>query len=126
MLRGGGGVDSTIWVVGLLVAVFVGLNTLFWGFALREVGAPEVSLTFLFTLFFNKWFILAMLTGFTVAVLSYWVYSDLGVMLGRFFLSLSILSIVLVGILALGEKPTPEQWIGVALIIVGAILIGRI
>ncbi|MEN3048397.1 MAG: hypothetical protein ABDH63_06425 [Candidatus Caldarchaeales archaeon] len=113
------------WYVGLVIAVLVGLNTLFWGLTLKEVGAPEVSLRFLFTLFFNKWFILAMLTGFTVAVLSYWVYGDLGVMLGRFFLSLSILSMMLVGTLVLGERPTLEQWIGVAFIVVGALLLGR-
>jgi len=66
-----------------------------------------------------------MVTGFTVAVLSYWVYSAMGVMLGRFFLSMSIVSIVVVGYFLLREVVSIEQWIGIALIITGALLIGR-
>jgi len=113
------------WYVGLIVAGLVGLNTFFWGMAVREVGQPDVSVRFLINLFFNRWFILAMVTGFTVAVLSYWVYSAMGVMLGRFFLSMSIVSIVVVGYFLLREVVSIEQWIGIALIITGALLIGR-
>ncbi len=117
---------ATYWYVGFLVAVLVGLNTLFWGLTLREVGQPEASLRFFFTLFLNRWFILAMLTGFTVAVLSYWVYNEMGVMLGRFFLSMSIVSIVLVGYFLLRESVTIQQWVGIILIVIGALLVGRI
>lgn len=113
------------WYVGLIVAGLVGLNTFFWGMAVREVGQPDVSVRFLINLFFNRWFILAMVTGFTVAVLSYWVYSAMGVMLGRFFLSMSIVSIVVVGYFLLREVVSIEQWIGIALIVTGALLIGR-
>ncbi|MEM0482792.1 MAG: hypothetical protein QXM16_07920 [Nitrososphaerota archaeon] len=113
------------WYIGLIVVGLVGLNTMFWGMAVREVGQPEVSVRFLINLFFNRWFILAMATGFTVAVLSYWVYSAMGVMLGRFFLSISIVSIVVVGYFLLEEVVSIEQWIGIALIISGALLIGR-
>ncbi len=117
---------ATHWYLGFLVAVLVGLNTLFWGLTLREVGQPEASLKFFLTLFLNRWFILAMLTGFSVAVLSYWVYSYMGVMLGRFFLSMSIASIVLVGYFLLREVVTIQQWVGVVLIIIGVLLVGRI
>lgn len=117
---------ATIWLVALLVVVLVGVNTFLWGSALREVGRPDVSVGFLLKLFLNGWFILAMVTGFTVAVLSYWVYSELGVMLGRFFLSMSIVSIVIVGRFLLNEAVTIQQWIGVALVIAGALLIGRL
>ncbi|GBC70952.1 hypothetical protein HRbin02_00726 [Candidatus Calditenuaceae archaeon HR02] len=120
------GLAATHWYLGFLVAVLVGLNTLLWGLTLREVGGPEASLRFFFNLFFNRWFILAMLTGFTVAVLSYWVYNEMGVMLGRFFLSISIISIVFVGYFLLKESVTIQQWVGIILIIIGALLIGRI
>ena len=117
---------ETHWLIGLVVVLLVGLNTLFWGYTLREVGNPDISLNFFLSLLFNKWFILAIATGFSVAVLSYWVYSELGVMLGRFFLSMSIISVVLVGALLLGEKVTLEQWIGVVLVTIGVLLIGRV
>ncbi|MEM0375637.1 MAG: hypothetical protein QXP81_02190 [Nitrososphaerota archaeon] len=114
------------WVVAAIVTVMVGLNTLFWGLAVREVGEPALSVRFLVTLFFNRWFILAMLTGFAVAVLSYWVYNILGVMLGRFFLSSSIAAMILVGYFVLKEPVSASQWIGVLLILMGALLIGRV
>jgi len=113
------------WLLGIVVALLVGLNTLFWGFALKEMGDPELNLGFILELVFNRWFMLAMVSGFTVAVLSYWVYSALGVMLGRFFLSLSIVSVLIVGVFVLGERISLEQWIGVVLVTIGVLLIGR-
>ncbi|MEM3807141.1 MAG: hypothetical protein QW413_00890 [Nitrososphaerota archaeon] len=117
---------SAHWFIGFLVVVLVGLNTLFWGLVTRELGQPEVSARFLLTLFFNRWFVLAMVTGFAVAVLSYWVYIDMGVMLGRFFLSMSIASILFVGYFLLRETVTIQQWVGVLLIVIGALLVGRV
>jgi drug/metabolite transporter (DMT)-like permease len=103
----------------------VGLNTLFWGWTIEEVGQPTVSLKFLYTLLFNRWFILAMASGFSVSILSYWLYAGMGVMLGRFFMTLSAIAIVIVGALALKESINIEQAVGMALIILGALLIGR-
>ncbi|MEM3589300.1 MAG: hypothetical protein QXE25_05610 [Nitrososphaerota archaeon] len=122
----GGLLASAHWFIGFLVVVLVGLNTLFWGLVTRELGQPEVSARFLLTLFFNRWFVLAMVTGFAVAVLSYWVYIDMGVMLGRFFLSMSIASILFVGYFLLRETVTIQQWVGVLLIVIGALLVGRV
>lgn len=117
--------DNLHWYLAFLISVLVGLNTLFWGYVVKEVGSPALSPGFFYALFFNKWFILAMVTGFTVAVLSYWVFSKMGVMLGRFFLSLSLLSIIIVGYFVLRESVSYEQWLGVVFVIIGILLIGR-
>lgn len=114
------------WYLGIVIAGLVGLNTLFWGWTIEEVGQPTVSLKFLYTLLFNRWFILAMASGFSVSILSYWLYADMGVMLGRFFMTLSAIAIVIVGALILKESINIEQAIGMVLIILGALLIGRI
>jgi len=114
------------WYLGIVIAGLVGLNTLFWGWAIEEVGQPIVSLKFLYTLLFNRWFILAMASGFSVSILSYWLYADMGVMLGRFFMTLSAIAIVIVGALILKESINIEQAVGMVLIILGALLIGRI
>ena len=114
------------WYLGIIIAGLVGLNTLFWGLTLKEVGQPEISLKFFYTLVFNRWFILAMASGFSVSILSYWLYADLGVMLGRFFMTLSAIAIIIVGALVLKESINTEQAIGIVLIILGALLIGRI
>jgi len=120
------GLGAVHWYLGIVIAGLVGLNTLFWGWAIEEVGQPEVSLKFLYTLLFNRWFILAMASGFSVSILSYWLYADMGVMLGRFFMTLSAIAIVIVGALVLKESINIEQAIGMVLIILGALLIGRI
>jgi len=113
------------WIFGVMIVFLVGLNTLFWGFALKEVGDPSFSLGFFIRLTLNKWFVLAIGSGFTVTLLSYWVYSALGVMMGRLFLSMSIASVLFVGTILLGERASITQWIGVIIVIIGSLLIGR-
>jgi uncharacterized membrane protein len=49
----------------------------------------------------------------------------MGVMLGRFFMTLSAIAIVIVGALVLKESINVEQAVGMVLIILGALLIGR-
>ncbi len=48
-----------IWVLNLAVALLAAVNAVAWGYATREVGDPQLSLSFLLRLVFNKWFILA-------------------------------------------------------------------
>jgi uncharacterized membrane protein len=49
----------------------------------------------------------------------------MGVLVGRFFLSLSMVAVILASTLVLGEKLTSKEWIGVAIIMIGVVLIGR-
>jgi uncharacterized membrane protein len=120
------GLGALHWYLGIVIAVLVGLNTVFWGWAVQEVGQPEASLKFLYRLLFNRWFILAMASGFSVSILSYWLYASMGVMLGRFFMTLSAVAIVIAGFLVLKESVGIEQAVGIALIVLGALLVGRI
>jgi len=116
---------ALIWVLNILVALLAAINAIAWGYTIREVGDPQLSLSFLLKLVFNKWFILAMMSAFTAALLSYIVLRELGVLAGRFFLSLSVVTTVVACTLILGEQLTLKQWIGLVLIIVGVILVGR-
>jgi uncharacterized membrane protein len=50
----------------------------------------------------------------------------MGVMLGRFFMTLSAVAIVIAGFLVLKESVGIEQVVGIALIVLGALLVGRI
>jgi drug/metabolite transporter (DMT)-like permease len=118
-------VGALTWVLNTSVALLAAINAVAWGHAIREVGDPQLSLSFLLRLIFNKWFILAMVVAFIAAILSYAILREMGVLAGRFFLSLQIAATVLVATLILGERLTPREWIGVLLIIVGAILVGR-
>jgi drug/metabolite transporter (DMT)-like permease len=101
------------------------INAICWGYAIREVGNPQLSLNFLLTLVFNRWFILAMASAFTAALLSYAVLKEMGVLIGRFFLSLGTIATILACTLVLGEQLTLEEWLGIVLIIIGVMLIGR-
>lgn len=96
-----------------------------WGFAIREVGDPELSLSFLLKLITNKWYLLAMSLGFVISVLSYAVMREMGVLMGRFFLLLSVAAIVLACTLVLKEPLSLKEVVGMALIIAGVLVIGR-
>ncbi len=113
------------WILSVIIALLVALNTVFWAYCIRDVGDPQFTLSFLFRLIFNEWFIGAMASAFVAALLSYMILRGMGVLAGRFFLSLSIVATILVGTLVLGEHLTWKEWVGIALIVVGVLLVGR-
>jgi drug/metabolite transporter (DMT)-like permease len=121
----GENVTPLIWTLGILIALLTALNTISWGFAIREVGDPQLSLDFLLRLVFNKWYILALASALVASILSYAVLREMGVLAGRFFLSLSMVVMILAGTLVLGEKLTLKEWVGMFLILAGSLLVAR-
>jgi drug/metabolite transporter (DMT)-like permease len=121
----GENVTPLIWTLGILIALLTALNTISWGFAIREVGDPQLSLDFLLRLVFNKWYILALASALVASILSYVVLREMGVLAGRFFLSLSMVVMILAGTLVLGEKLTLKEWVGMFLILAGSLLVAR-
>lgn len=118
--------NHILWVLGIVIALLAAANTVFWGYAVRDVGDPQLTPSFLFKLAFNKWFILAMVSAFIAALLSYVVLREMGVLAGRFFLSLGTVAMILAGTLVLGEELTWREWVGIILIMAGVILIGKL
>jgi undecaprenyl phosphate-alpha-L-ara4N flippase subunit ArnE len=114
-----------IWFLGISIALLTALNTISWGFAIREIGDPQLSPEFLLRLIFNKWYLLALASALVASILSYAVLREMGVLVGRFFLSLSMVAVILASTFVLGEKLTSKEWIGVAIIMIGVVLIGR-
>jgi undecaprenyl phosphate-alpha-L-ara4N flippase subunit ArnE len=114
-----------IWILGISIALLTALNTISWGFAIREIGDPQLSFDFLLRLLFNKWYVLALASALITSILSYAVLREMGVLVGRFFLSLSMVAVILASTFILGEKLTSKEWIGVAIIMIGVVLIGR-
>jgi drug/metabolite transporter (DMT)-like permease len=117
--------STTLWLVNIVTALLAAVNTVAWGFCIKEVGDPKPSIEFLVRLAFNKWFILAMASAFTTSILSYIVLQRMGVLAGRFFLTLQMISTILAAYLVLGERLSLWKWIGMATIMVGVILLGK-
>ena len=117
--------SMVIWAVGVVIALLAAINAICWGYAIREVGDPQMTFNFLFTLISNKWFISAIASAFVASLLSYVILREMGVLAGRFFLSLGMVATILAGTLVLGEKLTVKEWVGIMLIIAGVLLIGR-
>jgi len=113
-----------IWLVNIAVAVLSALNAVAWGFCIREVGDPQLSISFLFRLVFNKWFIVAMTSAFIAALLSYIVLKEMGILAGRFFLTIQLVTVILASTFILGERPSARVWIGILMVVAGVILIG--
>ena len=116
--------SATLWLVNLAIALLAAVNTVAWGFAIREVGDPKPSIEFLTRLVFNKWFIAAMASAFAASILSYIVLQRMGVLAGRFILATQMVATILAAYLVLGERLSLQGWIGIALIIAGTLLVG--
>jgi len=117
--------SQTIWILNGLIAFLAAVNAVCWGYTIRQVNNPQLTLSFLLTLALNKYFIMAIASAFTASLLGYVVMSEMGVLGGRFFISLSTVTTILACVLILGERLNPRGWLGVALIITGVMLIGR-
>jgi drug/metabolite transporter (DMT)-like permease len=117
--------SESTWVLAVLAALLSVIDTLCWGYCTREVGSPQLSLRFFFGLVFNKWFVAASIAGFVGALVNYVILKEMGVLVGRFFLSLNIVAMILTCTFVLGERPTTTEWIGIALILIGVLLLGR-
>ena len=116
--------NAVAWAVGVAVALLAALNAIFWGYAIKEVGDLQLTISFFFKLVFNRWFILAMASAFTASLFSYVVLKEMGVLAGRFFLTLQLIAVVLATLFVLGERPSVTTWIGIILIIVGVWFVG--
>jgi drug/metabolite transporter (DMT)-like permease len=117
--------SAMLWLVNMAVALLAAINTIAWGFCIREVGDPKPSIEFLIKLAFNRWFILAMASALTASILSYIVLQRMGVLAGRFFLTLQMVTTILVAYLVLGERLSLWKWIGIVTIMVGVVLLGK-
>jgi drug/metabolite transporter (DMT)-like permease len=73
----------------------------------------------------NKWFVIAMASAFTAAMLSYIVLQRMGVLAGRFFLATQTVATILVTYIVLGERLSLWKWIGIALIVIGVVFVGK-
>lgn len=113
-----------LWVLNVLIATLTAINVIAWGYAVKSIGEPELNLRFLLKLILNRWYILAISSAFVTSLLSYVVYRAKGVLAGRYFLSLSHIATILAAIIVLGERPRLIEWLGVALVITGVLLIG--
>jgi len=92
---------------------------------IREVGDPRLSLDFLLRLAFNKWYVFALASALVASFLSYVALKEVGVQAGRLFLLLSMVATILACALVLREKLTLKEFIGMAFIMAGIVLIGR-
>jgi len=116
--------SALTWILNVAIAALAALNAIAWGYCIRDIGDPQLSISFLFRLVFNKWFIVAMASAFLAALLSYIVLKEMGVLAGRFFLTIQLVAVILATTFILGERPGARVWIGILMVIVGVILIG--
>jgi drug/metabolite transporter (DMT)-like permease len=100
------------------------LNTYAWGLCIREVGEPYSKVDFIFRLIFNRWFILAMASAFAISLLSYIVFRRVGIIVGRFLLTIQLVITIIVAHQVFNESISTRDLLGIILIIMGIILLG--
>lgn len=112
-------------MLNAIIALLSAINTIAWGFVIREVGDPKLTIEFVIRLVFNKYFILAMVSAFVASLLSYVILREFGVLAGRFFLSLSTAAMIIASIIVLRESYDLKTWVGISLIFVGSLILSR-
>ena len=113
------------WIINIFIAFLAAFNAFCWGNVIKEIGAPHFTPRFLLTLVLNKYYIMAIASALMMSMIRYSVLQEMGVLLGGFFLSLRTVATIIICVFILGEKITPRSWIGIVLIMIGIILVGR-
>jgi len=106
--------SALIWMLNVAIATLAALNAVSWGYSIRDVGDPQLSISFLFRLVFNKWFILAMAPAFLAALLSYIVLKKMEGLNGKVLSNTRGCTMILVCTLILKEKLTAREWVKIA------------
>ncbi len=110
-------------LINIIMGLIGAFGTYCWGNVIKEVGSPEVSLKFFVSLFSNRYYIMAISSGLFASVLRFTVLKKMGILSGSFFLSLSSIINVLTMVYVLGEETTRRTWLGIAIIILGSIIL---
>ena len=118
------GESTELFAISGIVALLAALNTYAWGLCIREVGGPYSKVDFLYKLVFNRWFILAMASAFAISLLSYVVLRRVGIIVGRFLLTIQLITTILVAHYVFGESISSKDFLGMIIIMIGIILLG--
>jgi drug/metabolite transporter (DMT)-like permease len=110
--------------INVTFAVLAGIGTVALGLAFRQLGVLELSVQSLWALVTNKWFILALLLGFSSIFLRYAILRVQGLAQSSYYLQTSLIAVYVLSYFILGEQFTLRMGTGAILILMGATLIG--
>jgi drug/metabolite transporter (DMT)-like permease len=102
--------------INVVFAVLAGIGTIALGLAFRQLGALQLSASFLWSLVTNKWFILSVLLGFSSIFLRYAILKAQGLAQSSYYLQTSLIAVVILSYFILGEQFTLRMGIGAILI----------
>lgn len=112
-----------LFVVGM--AVVWGLGGVLFGLAFRQLGAFELSATFVGKWLLNPLVIAAVLTGVFSRVLFYVGIQFFSVSQLTLFGALGIVATLALSRVLLADELSLREWAGASLVIIGTALIGR-
>jgi drug/metabolite transporter (DMT)-like permease len=111
-------------LINVAFAVLAAVGTVSLGLAFRQRGALEVSVPYLWSLVTSKWFILALVLGFSSIFFRYALLKVQGVAQSSYYLQTSLIAVYILSYFVLGEQFTLRMGIGAVLILAGVTLIG--
>ena len=110
--------------INVTFAALAAIGTVALGLAFRQIGALELSVLSIWTLVTNKWFIIAVLLGFSSMFLRYAILKAQGLAQSSYYLQTSLIAVYILSYFILGEQFTLRMGVGAILILIGATLIG--
>ena len=113
-----------LWEINGGVVLLSVVNTVFWFYAIKQVGSPNItSLSFLLKLGFNPFFLCAISSALAISVVSYYVLYAIGIGAGRAFLTIGLVATIITSTVLSGQKPSNLEIVGFVVVIIGTLLI---
>ena len=114
---------ALLWLSNLAYVGITVVNTVAWGFAIRQVGAFDFSLSFVWKLGTNLYFLAAVFTALVGVFVTYVGRYSIGLGKAGLFYGVGTIALILTSHLVFGEKFDNLQIIGAALVLGGAVLL---
>ncbi|MGD9394749.1 MAG: hypothetical protein PVJ81_07355 [Dehalococcoidia bacterium] len=111
-------------LINVSFAVLAAVGTVSLGLAFRQRGALELSAPYLWSLVTNKWFLLALVLGFSSVFFRYAILKFQGLAQSSYYLQTSLIAVYILSFFVLGEQFTVKMGIGAILVLAGVTLIG--
>ena len=111
-------------IINVAFAVLAAVGTVSLGLAFKQRGALELSVPYLWSLVTNKWFILALVLGFSSLFFRYAILKVQGLAQSSYYLQTSLVAVYILSYFVLGEQFTLRMGIGAILILAGVTLVG--
>ncbi len=114
---------TLLWLSNGFQCLLVAINTLAWGYLIRNVGLFRFTGSFILAMVSNVFFWITLSSGFASVLFGYYAIAKIGMAKSALFYHTGAIVVIIVVYFGLNERFDPIQILAIVLIFAGSILV---